>query len=102
MDQNKRESAGSSLPVSLSLGNEFLGWYGAKDISMEGMRVSGPVRSLAECSTLTVCFELKIEDAFVTPVFKALLIHQETNSVDLEWIMQDAELFRIASEIEDP
>lgn len=102
MDQNKSGNAGSCLPVSLSLGDEFLGWYRAIDISMEGIRVCGPVKSLAQSSTLTVCFELKTEDAIVTPVFKALLVNQETNSVDLEWVMPDANLFRVASESEGP
>ncbi|MEX0941712.1 MAG: hypothetical protein WD002_04135 [Pseudomonadales bacterium] len=95
MDQCKSESASPGLPVSLSLGNEFLGWYRAKDISMEGMRVTGPVRSLAESSTLTVCFELETRETFLTQLFKALVIHQETNSVVLEWVKQDAQLFKM-------
>ena len=80
------------LPVSLWQGTELIGWFRGKDIDQSGMLVTGPVDKLKDNSIITVSLELKRQNAIITQVVKALVVHPKHNGVELWWADQHAGL----------
>ncbi len=74
------------LNVSLRKGNKDLGWYETGDFGAEGLSLKGRIYDLPNNSLVSVSIDQHQDAQPENYVFKALVVHQELNSVGLMWV----------------
>ena len=85
MEHRNGSRANVTLNANLCQGSRHVGWYRIKNLSSGGVCLTGVAENLANDSMVTVLIEQGRGSNLKKSSLKALVVHQDENSIGLMW-----------------